>query len=110
MAYLYTRIWKINNKFVVSSDIQKAISYYHYRALSHVTTNEVLLRAKDYEESDHTLVNGIPTDVVNEAFQIVGDMYEIHRILGRSVSKLLMENFDPRSCSSFLFTLLLSAI
>ena len=68
------------------SDIQKAISYYHYRALSHVTTNEVLLRAKDYEESDHTLVNGIPTDVVNEAFQIVGDMYEIHRILGRSVS------------------------
>ena len=68
------------------SDIQKAISYYHYRALSHIASNEVLLRAKDYEDSDHTLVNGIPTDVVNEAFQIVGDMYEMHRILGRSVS------------------------
>ena len=68
------------------SDIQKAISYYHYRALSHVATNEVLLRAKDYEDADHTLVNGIPTDVVNEAFQIVGDMYEMHRILGRTVS------------------------
>lgn len=68
------------------SDIQKAISYYHYRALSHIATNEVLLRAKDFEESDHTLVNGIPSDVVNEAFQIVDDMYEMHRILGRSVS------------------------
>lgn len=68
------------------SDIQKAIGYYHYKALSHVATNEVLLRAKVYEDSDHTLVNGIPADVVNEAFQIVGDMYEIHRILGRSVS------------------------
>jgi len=29
MAYLYTRIWKINNKFVVSSDIQKAIELFY---------------------------------------------------------------------------------
>lgn len=67
-------------------DIQKAISYYHYRALSHIATNEALIRAKLFEESDHTLVNGIPTNVVNEAFQIVDDMYEMHRILGKSVS------------------------
>ena len=68
------------------SGIQKAIGYYHYRALSNIAATEVLIRAKNYEDTDHTLVNGIPTSDVNEAFQIVGDMYEMHRILGRSVS------------------------
>ena len=67
-------------------DVQETIKKYDYSALQSICEKEVLVKAHEFANSEYSFDNGISGQLVNDLFQIVWEMYAMHKDLEERVS------------------------
>ena len=67
-------------------DVQETINKYDYSALQSICGKEILGKAYEFAQTEFNLDNGISGQLVNELFQIVWEMYVMHKDLEERVN------------------------